>query len=128
MDVGADTIHKWHVDERGWLDIGYHFIIKRDGTIQTGRDLDKDGDIYEEVGAHVAGWNKHSIGICMVGGRGDDDKPVNNFTDTQFRSLLNLIRIIRADYKTATIHGHNEFAAKACPSFDVQAWLEGVSL
>lgn len=128
MDIDAATIRVWHTDERGWSDIGYHFVIKRDGTIETGRDLDKDGDIYEEVGAHVAGWNKHSIGICMVGGRGDDDQPEDNFEDEQWKSLETLIRVIHADYPKATVHGHREFADKACPSFDVQEWLKLVNV
>lgn len=126
MDIDGATIRGWHVDERGWSDIGYHFVIRRDGTVELGRDLDKDGDVYEEIGAHVKGWNKNSIGICMVGGRGDDDKPESNFTDDQWRSLETVLKIIRADYPGAIIYGHNEFADKACPSFDVQKWLKTV--
>ena len=129
MDIDAAEIRRWHVQDRGWSDIGYHFIIKRDGTVQTGRDLDHDGDIFEEVGAHVEGYNKNSIGICLVGGKGDDGKPENNFTDKQFQSLETLLRVIKADYPKATIHGHREFNhAKACPSFDVQDWLKGKNL
>jgi len=129
MDIDADEIRRWHTQERGWADIGYHFIIKRDATIELGRDIDKDGDIYEEVGAHVAGWNKHSIGICMVGGKGDDGKPESNFTEAQFDSLESLIRVIKVDYPKATIHGHREFqSGKACPSFDVQQWQKGKKL
>jgi N-acetyl-anhydromuramyl-L-alanine amidase AmpD len=129
MNIDADTIRAWHTDERGWSDIGYHFVIRRDGTIETGRDLDKDGDIYEEVGAHVAGWNKHSIGICMIGGRGDDDQPEDNFEDEQWKSLKTLIMVIHADYPRATVHGHREFANnKKCPSFDVQEWLKLVNV
>lgn len=123
MNIGAPEITKWHVDERGWKDIGYHFVIRRTGTIELGRDLDKDGDVYEEIGAHVAGWNSRSIGICLVGGRGDDGTAENNFTEDQFKSLENLLRIMKADFPGATIHGHNEFADKACPSFDVQEWI-----
>jgi N-acetylmuramoyl-L-alanine amidase len=130
MDIGAKEIRQWHTDPppkgRGWADIGYHFIIRRDGTIETGRDTDKDGDIYEEVGAHVAGWNSNSIGICMIGGKGDDGKAENNFTGKQFATLETLLRIIKADYPKATVHGHREFqAGKQCPSFDVQEWLKG---
>lgn len=129
MDIDAAEIRRWHTKERGWADIGYHFVIKRDGTVETGRDTDKDGDIYEEVGAHVAGWNKNSIGICMVGGKGEDGKAENNFTGKQFASLETLLRVIKADYPRATIHGHREFqAGKQCPSFDVQEWLKGRKL
>lgn len=133
MDIGAAEIRRWHTDPppkgRGWADIGYHFVIRRDGTVQTGRDTDHDGDIYEEVGAHVEGYNKNSIGICMVGGKAHDGKPEDNFTMKQFQSLETLLRVIKADYPKATIHGHREFNhAKACPSFDVQEWLKGKSL
>jgi N-acetylmuramoyl-L-alanine amidase len=121
MDIDAEVIRGWHL-KRGWKDIGYHFVIKRDGEIEDGRDLDGDGDIFEEIGAHTVGYNKNSIGICLVGGVSEKNVNIaeDNFTDMQWRSLRNLLKIIKADYKKATIHGHNEFANKACPSFDVQ--------
>lgn len=125
MDIGVEEIREWHVNERKWSDIGYHFVIRRDGTIETGRDLDKDGDVFEEVGAHTFGHNLNSIGICMVGGKSPDNKPSNNFTKEQFTSLRNLIRIIRDDYYKATVHGHRDFSSyKTCPNFDVDEWLE----
>lgn len=122
MDIGVDDIRKWHVEERKWKDIGYHFVIKRDGTIQTGRDI-------KLAGAHVAGRNANSIGICLVGGKGDNNKPENNFTDRQFSSLGSLLRGLKAEYPNATIHGHNEFdKGKTCPNFDVQEWVKGQNL
>lgn len=133
MDIGVAEIRKWHTDPapkgRGWADIGYHFVIRRDGTLELGRDTDKDGDVYEEVGAHVAGWNANSIGICMVGGKAHDGKAENNFTGKQFAVLEGLLRMIKADYPKATIHGHREFdPGKACPSFDVQKWLKETNI
>lgn len=128
MDIGADVIRKWHVEERGWKDIGYHFVIRRDGEIELGRDLDKDGDVFEEIGAHVSGMNKHSIGVCLVGGKSDNGQAENNFTDKQFKSLELLLRMIRVDYKDATVHGHNEFSHKQCPAFDVQKWIREVNI
>lgn len=126
MNIGADEIRQWHTKERGWKDIGYHFVIRRDGTVETGRDLDGDGDIFEEVGAHTSGYNINSIGICLVGGKDDEGGPANNFNLNQFRSLENVIRIIKADYPKATVHGHREFnSAKTCPNFDVQQWQKG---
>ena len=116
MDIGVNEIRKWHTN-RGFTDIGYHFVIRRDGTIEDGRDIDK-------VGAHVAGYNTGSIGICMVGGVDAAMKAEDNFTVEQWRSIRNLLRILKADYPKATIHGHNEFANKACPSFDVQKELK----
>ena len=128
MDIDAATIRNWHVLERGWSDIGYHFVIKHDGTIETGRDLDQDGDIFEEIGAHTYGYNKNSIGVCLVGGKADNGEPENNFTKDQFESLEAIINVIKYDYPDTTVHGHREFANKACPSFDVQKWLETVDV
>ena len=61
MDIGVGTIRGWHVLERGWSDVGYHFVITRDGEVQTGRPIERSG-------AHAKGFNKHSVGICYVGG------------------------------------------------------------
>lgn len=128
MNIGAKEIKEWHTKDRGWSDIGYHFVIPRDATIEPGRDLDSDGDIFEEIGAHTYGYNRNSIGICLVGGRGKDDKPEDNFTPQQMSTLAGLIRVIRADYPKAAVHGHNEFANKACPSFNVRDWYKKAGL
>jgi N-acetyl-anhydromuramyl-L-alanine amidase AmpD len=116
MDIGVDEIRKWHVQERGWKDIGYHFVIRRDGTLELGRDIDKDG-------AHTIGYNKNSVGVCLIGGKGDDGKAENNFTPDQFQTLKNTLRMIMCFHPRVTIHGHREFAQKDCPSFDVQEWM-----
>ena len=123
MNIGAKEIRQWHL-KRGWQDIGYHFVIRRNGEIEDGRDLDSDGDIFEEIGAHTVGYNKNSIGICLVGGVDAKLKAQNNFTDEQWRSLRNLLKVIKIDYRGVSIHGHNEFANTACPSFDVQEELK----
>lgn len=128
MDIDVSDIRKWHKEERGWKDVGYHFIITRSGKFQTGRDLDNDGDVFEEIGAHVAGMNATTIGICLVGGKGKDGKPENNFTKQQMNVLAGLISMIQLKYPDATTHGHNEFSNKACPSFDVQKWKKKVNL
>ena len=112
MDIGAAEIRKWHVEERHWNDIGYHWVCTRPGLLEAGRP---EGI----MGAHVAGMNKHSIGICLVGG-----KPRYNFTGAQMNRLVELVREIKLRYPTATIHGHNEFSDKDCPGFDVQVWAE----
>lgn len=117
-DLNAKEIRKWHMEPpRNWSDIGYHYVIKRDGEIEDGRPLDK-------AGAHCYGHNESSIGICLVGGVDETNRAHDNFTKQQWRSLGSLLRVCKADYKSATIHGHNEFAAKACPSFDVQYELQ----
>ena len=99
MDIGADDIRKWHVEERGWSDIGYHKVIRRDGTVETGRDIDVSG-------AHAAGYNSVSIGICLVGGRGENDEAEDNFTPQQWESLEELVDELQASYPDAEVLGH----------------------
>lgn len=116
MDIGAFEIGQWH-RQRSWLAIGYHFVIRRDGTVESGREEDV-------VGAHVAGHNYTSVGICLVGGKGDDNDPEDNFTDAQYRALEGLLAAELSLHPEAKIVGHNELNdGKACPSFDVQKWL-----
>lgn len=118
MDIGVETIRRWH-KQRGFNDIGYHYVIRRDGCIELGRPLDK-------VGAHTKYHNRGSIGICLVGGvkEGDISIPRDNFTPKQWKALRTLLTALHTDYPKATIHGHNEFAKKACPSFNVRHELE----
>ncbi len=113
MDIGADTIDVWH-KQNGWQGIGYHFVIRRDGTQERGRDV-------AEVGAHVAGHNANSIGICLVGGKGGF-----NFTMRQMDSLKELLLRLVADYPDAEILGHTDLdSRKTCPNFDVKEWWQG---
>ena len=110
-DVSAATIRKWH-KERGWKDIGYHYVIRTNGTIEVGRPL-------EQAGAHTRGHNKNSIGICLAGGY--DGTP--SYTKEQWRSLGVLIEGLRAEFDYPAICGHNDFTtAKTCPNFDVEVW------
>lgn len=115
MDIGALKIDEWH-RKRNWRCIGYHFVIRRTGVIEIGRPL-------SEVGAHVRGWNSKSVGLCMVGGIDRAGQPENNFTEDQWQTLNALLFTLEAIYPGAEIKGHNEVAAKACPSFHVQNWL-----
>lgn len=118
-EVKVAEIRRWHV-QRGFSDIGYHYIIHLDGTVETGRPL-------EQVGAHCVGHNSASIGVCYVGGVASDGKtPKDTRTAAQNVALAKLVRDLRAKFPKVTIHGHTEFAAKACPSFDVQAWLKTI--
>ena len=113
QDVSVDTIRRWHED-RGWSDIGYHFVIGIDGTIHRGRDIDK-------IGAHTYRHNLDSIGVCYVGGLEEDGKtPKDTMTEMQEIAMLELIKSLRVTFGELRLNGHNEFAAKACPSFDVQ--------
>lgn len=122
MDIGVKEIRKWHVEERGWQDIGYHYVIRRDGTLEKGRD--------EAVkGAHCANHNYNSIGICLVGGMAQhSSKAEDNFLKPQFDTLAKLIRDLRTRYPLARICGHNEFANKDCPVFDVDKFLQAYEL
>ena len=114
MDIGAMEIERWH-RQRGFQCIGYHFVIRRDGTLEYGREVD-------EVGAHVTGHNADSIGICLVGGVKESDKktPEKNFTQAQYDTLMVLVDDLKTSYPDAKVYGHNEFASKACPCFDVR--------
>jgi N-acetylmuramoyl-L-alanine amidase len=116
MDIGASDIKKWHLD-RGWKDIGYHYVIRRNGDIENGIAV-------ALAGSHTKGHNANSIGICLVGGINDKGEPESNFTKAQWATLERLVRVLKVDFPHATVHGHREFAAKACPSFDVQEWLK----
>lgn len=109
-DFTVADIKKWHL-ERGFSDIGYHYIIYRDGSVHEGRNV-------EVSGAHCTGHNAHSIGICYIGGLGTDGKAKDTRTDSQKISLLKLLKQLKSIYPKATIHGHCEYANKACPSFN----------
>lgn len=119
-DVSAATIRRWHTD-KGWTDIGYHFVIRIDGTIELGRCLDK-------TGAHVKGFNSKSWGICLAGGLDRVGKPENNFTEKQSSSLYALLVTLRHIAPQAHIQGHRDFPGviKACPCFNVREWLPEV--
>jgi len=127
--VDASVIERMH-RERGFLKIGYHYVILRDGSIQKGR---KDS----EVGAHVAGNNTGSLGICLVGGLNDTTgKTENNFTEQQFAALSALLFKLSLEHPTAKVLGHRDLSPdlnkdgkiqksewlKDCPCFDVGAW------
>lgn len=105
-------IDEWH-RQRGFKCIGYHYVIYLDGTVHKGRDE-------SEVGAHCSGHNSFSIGICYIGGLDMNGKPKDTRTDKQKAAIKSLVAELKLKYPDATIHGHNEFANKACPCFDVK--------
>ena len=109
----VSDIRKWH-KAQGWSDIGYHYVVYLDGSIHEGRPS-------EAIGAHTKGYNKGSIGVVYVGGIDKMTlKPKDTRTTEQKESLHKFLIELMDKYKGATLHGHNEFAPKACPSFDVQ--------
>ena len=128
MDIGVKEIRQWH-KAKGWKDIGYNYVIRRDGTLEGGRDLDNDGDFDEEVGAHAVGFNANTIGICLVGGTDADDKnkAEANFTFAQYRTLYSLVQYLKKQYNLTAkdIIGHRDLpgVTKACPCFDVQGFF-----
>jgi Negative regulator of beta-lactamase expression len=107
------AIRSWHV-ARGWRDIGYHYLVGRLGTVAEGRPV-------EEIGAHVRGHNRGSIGICLIGGHGSsaDDRFDEHFTPMQRAATEKLIRDLHKRFGPLRLRGHNEVAAKACPGFRV---------
>lgn len=109
----VDDIRKWH-KQRGFSDIGYHYVIYRDGTIHNGRDVNL-------VGAHCENHNSHSIGVCYIGGLASDGKtPKDTRTEQQKTSLLQLLKKLKSMYPQSIIYGHRNFSSKACPSFDAK--------
>lgn len=110
----ARDIDRWHRDI-GWAEIGYNYVIKLDGTIEEGRDVDK-------VPSHVKGHNAKSIGIVYVGGLDENMKPKDTRTPAQKSSLIVLIARLRILYPKAIILGHRDFPGvkKECPCFDVK--------
>lgn len=112
MDIGKIEINQWHL-QRGWSGIGYHFVIRRDGTLEIGRPIEK-------VGAHVKNHNSDSVGICMVGG-----KPDANFTMDQYKTLYSLREMLDTNLGRLDWKGHRDAGdtTKTCPNFDVKSLL-----
>lgn len=106
-------IRSWHL-QRGFKDIGYHYVIYLDGSIHAGRDE-------SVIGAHCTGHNRNSIGVCYIGGMTKDMKAAKDTrTEAQKKALLQLLRQLKKKYPRAKIYGHRDFAAKACPSFNAK--------
>ena len=108
----AKDIDSWH-KAQGWKCIGYHYVIDLDGTVEKGRNE-------EEVGAHCTNHNSDSIGICYIGGVDSKGNPKDTRTKEQKEAIWDLLRQLLNKYPNALIYGHNEFANKACPSFDAK--------
>ncbi len=127
-DIGAEEVDRMH-RARGWSGIGYHFVIRRDGRIEKGREE-------AAIGAHVAGFNSHSLGVAMVGGVDASGKPEHNATPAQMEALEGLLRELVGRYPDARICGHRDLSPdrdhdglvepwehlKACPCFDAIPW------
>lgn len=120
VEAKRDELRRWHVEENSWSDLGYHYVIDRDGQVARGRAL-------ETPGAHTYGHNANSIGICLVGGHGSsaNDAFATNYTDAQDQALRVLINELQVRIPgIKKISGHNDYTkAKACPGFQVSRWL-----
>ena len=119
VDDIVKEIRRWHVEERNFRNVGYHFVISRKGEVGAGRPLD-------ETGAHCKGKNKGTVGIALCGGRGAsaNDKFEEHFTMEQDKALRTLIAKLQKDYPTIDmVSAHHDFAAKACPGFILEEWL-----
>lgn len=117
--VDVKEIDRWH-RMRGFTSIGYHFVIKRNGNVETGRPL-------KQVGAHVQGHNSNSIGICLAGGLSENGRfAENNFTADQMMSLKELVDGLKVQFPDATVCGHRDMpnVSKECPCFDAKDWYQ----
>lgn len=127
VDIDASSIDAWH-RRKGWTGIGYHYVIKLDGTVQVGRPLKK-------TGAHVKGYNQGNIGICYVGGLSSTMIPKDTRTEAQKDAMLKLLRHLKEVNPNAVIQGHRDFSPdknnngiiepfewmKLCPCFDAKS-------
>lgn len=112
-DYTVAQIRECHVKGNGWNDIGYHYVVYRDSSVHEGRPVEK-------AGAHCKGHNADSIGVCYVGGCATDGRtPKDTRTPEQTKALRGLVASLQERYPGATVHCHNEFANKACPSFEI---------
>ena len=110
-DFGAEDFRKWH-KRKGWSDIGYHFVVRLDGTIQDGRPIEK-------IGAGVRGYNSNSIHVVYTGGVDENIKPKDTRTPEQKEALRFKLMSLKQQFPEAEILGHRDFEGvrKACPSF-----------
>lgn len=117
QDVGVPEVRAWH-RAQGWKDIGYHYLVRLDGSIERGRPI-------SQPGAHCYGHNAHSIGVAYVGGLDENSQPSDTRTEAQKAALLKLLANLTLMYR-CSIHGHRDYANKACPCFDAQCEYKGL--
>lgn len=110
----ARDVRRWHTAERGFRDIGYHFVVETDGSVSKGRPLDL-------AGAHCQGHNVRSVGVCYMGGIGADGSPADTRTPAQRAAMAELLGALSRSFPGARVRSHRDFARKACPCFDATA-------
>ena len=121
-DFDVEDVRDWHVKGNGWSDVGYHFLIKLDGTLQEGRPMERSG-------SHVRGQNKSSIGIAYVGGMDKDmDEWIDTRTPEQKDAIFNLLMDLKFQFPDAVVYGHNDFTdKKVCPCFNAKEEYKEIS-
>jgi N-acetyl-anhydromuramyl-L-alanine amidase AmpD len=134
QDIGAAEIWRRHTNPpNNWSDIGYHYVIRRNGAIETGRDV-------ALAGAHAKGHNANSIGICLIGGVDADGVAAANFTYEQYEALKTLLVTLIKHYPGSRVCGHRDLSPdlngdgtiqaneriKECPCFDVGEFAKGI--
>jgi len=126
IDYSVDTIRDWHVNQRGFRNIGYHFLIHLDGTIEKGRPI-------EQAGAHAKGFNKYSIGIAYVGGLDSNGRPKDTRMPAQVHALRRIVETLKIIYSIEKVVGHRDLSVdlngdgmisenewmKQCPCFSM---------
>lgn len=105
-DVSAATVHQWHLNQ-GWSGIGYHFLIRKNGTIERGRPMDV-------VGAHAYGENSHTIGVNVVGNF-EEAIPTSAQMESAARLIAELCSVYRIRPSARSIVGHCDVGSTACP-------------
>ena len=118
MNTFAKDIDAWH-KLRGWSGIGYHYVIRRSGILEKGRDI-------MQAGAHAKGYNFSSVGVCLIGGVDEEGKADANYTLKQYNTLLELIRFLEVTFPIEEVMGHRDLpnVKKTCPCFDVRAFIK----
>lgn len=117
QDVGVAEVTQWH-RARGWKNIGYHYLVRLDGSVEKGRPA-------SQPGAHCYGHNAHSVGVAYVGGLDGEGRPKDTRTEAQRRAMLKLLADLTRMYR-CRIHGHRDYAQRDCPCFDAAREYEGL--
>ncbi len=133
-DVTPDDIRHWHTSPvnaggRGWKQVGYTDLIRLDGTVERLVNNNEDANVDPwEITNGAQGYNSISRHIVYAGGCDKCNKPKDTRTAAQERALVAYVKDFHRRFPNVRIIGHNEIAAKACPSFDVQKWLKSIGI
>lgn len=133
-EVSAADIRRWHTSPppagRGWKQVGYTDLIHLDGRVERLVDNNEDGNVDPwEVTNGAKGYNSVSRHVVYAGGLSSDKKtPKDTRTAAQLEAMAEYVRTFHRRHPSVKIVGHNELAAKACPSFDVREWLRTIGI